>query len=254
MLNVIRAEWTKLATTRGLWVSSVLFLLLSGGWAVLTSSLIPNNLEALSRINVAALSAGLLLLGLSIVLIQAVQTVTSEYNRNVATVTFAAVPVRWKVALAKLLVYGLFAAALTFVGVVLTLWLGKLSAPDIMRDAFTPFGSAEGRRALWAFPLVAAVLVMFAQGLGWILHSTAGAISLGLVFYLGIDNLVGMIPRIGDKISHFSPFTNARSFLMETSNPDAPWGDSVAAGLYVFLAWSIVLWGAGVAWTALKDA
>ena len=59
----------------------------------------------------------LLGLGLPVLMIQAIMIVTTEYRFGTQTITFMATPRRWSVALVKLLMYAVIAAALTFIAV-----------------------------------------------------------------------------------------------------------------------------------------
>ena len=164
-----------------------------------------------------------------------------------------ATPRRWSVALVKLLMYAVIAAALSFIAVAGSYLLTELFAYDEVAAQFQPWDDEMGQKQLWKYPLAAALIVLFSQGLGLLLRSTAGSVAIGLILFLGLDGFVSMIPKVGGKLVNYMPFSAFQSWLMDQTPADAPWKESWGFGL-VFLAWALLLWVLGVIVLQKRDA
>ena len=55
--------------------------------------------------------------------------------------------------------------------------------------------------------------IVLAVAVGALIRQSAGAIAVLLLWPLLIENLVGIIPKVGEKIQPFLPFKNADHFL-----------------------------------------
>ncbi|MDY3126974.1 MAG: ABC transporter permease, partial [Corynebacterium sp.] len=58
-------------------------------------------------------------------------------------------------------------------------------------------------------------------------------------------NLVMFIPKIGEDLVNYMPFTALNNFLLNTPSASAPW-EGVAGFGWIFTAWSLGLWFLGV--------
>ena len=259
MLNTLKSEWTKLHTTRSFWWTTFIFLFFVWGWAILNARLTqpaetPEDaalgMDVITPDGAVSVLFGL---GLPVLMIQAIMIVTTEYRFGTQTITFMATPRRWSVALVKLLMYAVIAAALSFIAVAGAYLLTELFAHDEVAAQFQPWDDEMGQKQLWKYPLASALLVLFSQGIGLLLRSTAGAVAIGLILFLGVDNLVAAIPKVGNKLVNFMPFKSFQSWLWEIDPVDAPWKESWGFGL-VFLAWALLLWGLGVIVLQKRDA
>lgn len=254
LLNTFRSEFTKLYTTKSLWWTTGIFLVFSWGWAIMAAKLSGAEMDSVASINTAVVPMGMHLLGMSVIMIQAIMVVTTEYRYGVQTPQYLSNSNRIMVAVVKLVLYAAFAALLSFVGVAGAFFLADTLASGPAADMFNPFEDEVGKRALWAYPAAAAALVLFAQGIGWLLRQTAGSVAVGLIFYLGLDSLLTFIPKIGDKIANFSPFTAFNNWLSQMAPAtEAPWGDSYQGFGVVFLVWGLVLWILGVVTLKVRD-
>ncbi|MDU2587336.1 MAG: ABC transporter permease [Corynebacterium sp.] len=243
MLNTLKSEWTKLHTTRSFWWTTFIFLFFAWGWAILNARLTkPAETPEEAAMGMGIITSDgavsfLLFLGLPVLMIQAIMIVTTEYRYGTQTITFMATPRRWSVALVKLLMYAVIA----------------LFAHDEVAAEFHPWDDEMGQKQLWKYPLAAALLVLFSQGLGLLLRSTAGAVAIGLILFLGVDNLVATIPKVGSKLVNFMPFKSFQSWLLEMEPVDAPWKENWGFCL-VFIAWAVILWVLGVLLLQKRDA
>ena len=259
MLNTLKSEWTKLHTTRSFWWTTFIVLSFAWGWAILNARLTqPAETPEDAAFGMGVITPDgavsfLLALGLPVLMIQAIMIVTTEYRFGTQTITYMATPRRWSVALVKLLMYAVIAAALSFIAVAGSYLLTELFAYDEVAAQFQPWDDEMGQKQLWKYPLAAALIVLFSQGLGLLLRSTAGSVAIGLILFLGLDGFVSMIPKVGGKLVNYMPFSAFQSWLMDQTPADAPWKESWGFGL-VFLAWALLLWVLGVIVLQKRDA
>ena len=248
MLKTMLSEWTKLRTTASFWWTSGLILAISLGSTILMAAL--DNPE-IPTYGGAMAVAGFNSLGLMILIIQAIMVVTTEYRFKVNSTSFTLTLRRWQVALSKLLVYGLFAAIFSFVTILLCFIIGDLIAANPIEWTDNVFVS----RSLWAIPLSAFVAVVLAQGLGWIVRSTAGALALYLGWQLVLEPMLAFIPRVGSKIQTYAPFTNLTYFMQNFQNPGID-GQPLElwASFGLFAVWAVVLYGIGLLLLEHRDA
>jgi len=258
MLNILKSEWIKLRTTRSFWWTTALFLLFSWGWAGVTAAftelLDPEAVDmGFQPIGAEFTVVFLVTLGLPVLMIQAIMLVTTEYRFGTQAITFMASPRRWSVAVAKLVLYAVIAAVLTFIGVVGAYLLTDLLADSSISATFDPWNDEVGREQLWKYPLAAVLVVAFAQGIGMLIRQTAGSVALGLILYLGVDQIVSMMPVVGDKIGSFMPFTAFQNWLFNVPVDNALWTESAGSGI-VFFIWAAALWALGVLVLHKRDA
>ncbi|NLA56120.1 MAG: multidrug ABC transporter permease [Corynebacterium humireducens] len=251
-LNILAAEFTKLRTTASFWWTTLLFILIGLGWAALTGSTTLPAEGGFPTLWASATATTVYLIGFPVLMIQAVMIVTTEYRYHVQSATYMAVPRRWTVALAKLLLYAAFAAALTFVVVVVGFYLAKWLAPASAGEMFRPFRDAAAQEIMWVYPAAAAMLVMISQGVALLLRQTAGTVALMLIWFMGLEAVFRLIPRVGHRIGSYLPFENLRSFLTDHPLEEVPWGIH-GAGAY-FLLWAAVAWVLGVVVLQRRDA
>lgn len=261
-MRVLLSEWTKLRTTKTFWLTTFLFFFFAIGWAILMAKTAtipepdPNIPPELQKemmgppLGPGNFTAIVWMLGLPVLMVQAIMMVTTEYSHRTQSISMAATPVRWKVALAKILLFAAIAALFTFAAILGSFLLGDALAKPEVAELFDPFDD-NGKRSLWVYPMATALIVVFAQGMGWLLRQTAAAITLSLILYLGIDGMLGMTPKVGDKIINFAPFSSLNNFIMNSAPEEAMWG--VMGNLWVFVAWAFGLWILGVILLEKRD-
>ena len=251
--NTVHAEWTKLRTTKSFWWTTALIILIVTGWTLLNSRNAGEAVLGISPLQERALSSIILLMGMPIMMIQGAMVVTTEYRYKTQSLTFMANPKRWTVACAKLLLYGVIAAIIAFLSLVYIFVLADMTTNESAAEAFQPFASEDGKYMLWSFPLAAFGVVAFVQGLGMLLRQTAGTVAISLILYLGLENIVRVLPMVGDKAIHFMPFTAFQNWAVNYVDENAPWS-SVGFEALVFFGWAAVLWIFGVIVLEQRDA
>ncbi|WP_018297271.1 ABC transporter permease [Corynebacterium lubricantis] len=239
----ILAEWTKLRTTASFWWTSGLILAIALGFTGLTFGLGDNSvLFGASEFIISSFWTGSLIA----IIVMATMVVTTEYRFKISGTNFQVTPVRWEVAVAKYVLYAVIAAILSFVALVASYML----ADALVDGGFAWTEQETATRALWAVPLAVALMVMFCQGIGWLLRQTAGAITLVLFWWLFLESAVSMIPKVGDAVYKYLPMHNINDFVMNA--PGADWTIWEAFG--IFGIWAVVLWIAGIVVLERRDA
>lgn len=254
-VNTLRAEWTKLCTTKSFYWTTGLIFILSIGWALLNSLNAPEVDPAfpVSPLTVQGMNSILLALVIPIIMIQAIMVVTTEYRFGLQSTVYMSNPNRSIVALVKVLLYGVIAAVIMFLALVLIYFLSEMLAPDSVKELYEPFKEDAGKRSLWMFPLLGFMVVIFVQGLGWLLRQTAGTVALSLILYLGLENVVRLIPKVGDDLIPYMPFSAFGNWAEDKVPDNVPW-DSSAGSAIVFIVWAVALWILGVFVLEKRDA
>lgn len=251
-INTLAAEWTKLRTTRSFWWTTALFILMGLGWAALSGYTTVDAEGGFPTLWASSISTVVYLLGFPVLMIQSVMLVTTEYRYNLQSSTYLATPRRWTVALAKLLLYAAIAAALTFVVILVGFYVAKLTAPESAAELFRPFEDDAAKDIMWSYPASAAAVVMLSQGIALLLRQTAGAVALMLIWFMGLEQIFRLVPRIGSDIVRFLPFENLNAFINDIAIEGVPWSIH-GSGAY-FLAWALVVWIIGVVTLQRRDA
>ena len=243
-LQTMKSEWSKLWSTSSIYWTTGIYLVLCVGFSSLTALLVRMDPKAVMQFSVDSLLALVGQAGYLVLAIQAVLVVTNEYGNRYQSATFLATPNRPLVALAKWLIYALLAALLTFVTVLLCLYLAKFIVGGPIGQSLDVWGDERSQRFMWLYPFQAIVYVTVGQALGWLTRSTAGSIAIVLLTSM-IEGLLGLLPKIGENIFYLMPFTNFNAFMSRhdvthmMTGKTAPWGWE--GSLWYFLALLAVL-------------
>ncbi|EEI18016.1 chloride channel protein [Corynebacterium lipophiloflavum] len=239
MLNLVRAEFTKLRSTASFYWTTGLILAIAAGFA--TAFAAPAGAVYFPITVVMAVS----MISAIIVIVQAAMVVTTEYRFGLQSTNFRLAPRRWQVAVAKLVLYAVLAALTVLVALIIAFVLA-----DALADVPANWTSNPATlRALWAVPLATATLTMLTQGVGWIVRNTAGTVTLVFAFQFVVETIVGFIPGIGRDIAQYLPFSNYYAFV--TNAPAQH--DDVWVSYGIFLAWAVVAWVVGVVLLHRRD-
>ncbi|MGL6234819.1 MAG: ABC transporter permease [Segniliparus sp.] len=252
-VNALRAEWIKLTSVRSTKVSYLLVVLLAVGLAavVAAAGASPSNAEALSGL--AGVTSGVPGPGLVLLLVAATVAVTGEWRVGTLRTTFLAVPDRLWAITAKALVVGAVGALVGF----LSAGSGVLVAGALARPTATELGFSGDLRLLWTVPVAAFFGSFFAIGVGNLVRHSAGAITLLVVWLLVVETLAQtLVVGISSQAAHIPqallPFTSFGEFVSGHGS-QALTEYSPSAAFFVFAAWSLALFGAGVVATVRRD-
>ena len=238
-MSVLAAERIKLFSTRSPWWCSGSAIVIVVGFTALLAGTSSAEAGPLPF----DLIGSFVQLGLMIVLVMAAVSVTTEYRFSTIRTTFQAVPNRTLLLLAKATVVALVAAVVGLVAAFGAWGAAVLLAPT----GSLALDSPDRWRALLGAGLVFAVAAVLAVAVGILLRQTGGAVALLLVWALLAENLVRLIPNVGEEIQRWMPFVNADHFLTvgvgdeveaASSMPFGPWGSlayfaAIAAGMLV---------------------
>ncbi|TKV61618.1 hypothetical protein FDO65_08670 [Nakamurella flava] len=241
-MSLLAAERIKLGTTRSpYWCIA----------AVAAGALLFSLITALNQSGRFASTTGSLIgvdLSLSIFMVLAALSVTTEYRFNTIRSTFLAAPRRVGVLVAKSVVVGLLGLV---VGAVMALAAFFL-AQALAKDPATPLtlSTAEQWRQVLGWGPIFAIAGVLAVAVGVIVRQSAGAIAIVLIWPLALEGLLKLIPGVADSIGPYLPFTAGRQFVADGPNLDpSPW-----VGLGVFAAWTAVIWLLAAALLRGRDA
>ncbi|WP_424183558.1 hypothetical protein ACOBQX_16335 [Actinokineospora sp. G85] len=223
-MTLMATERMKLFSTRSPWFCSVLAIGLVMGFA---------GLLTLSADEPADVDLGLLLagsqFGLMVVLVMGALAITTEYRFGTIRTTFQAMPGRTAVLSAKAGVVALVALVLGEVAGFGAWGVGQVLGIEAGLDSSAAWRGVAGLGVVFALSTVIAVAV------GALVRQSAGAISIVLVWSLLLEDLVSLIPNVGDNIRDWMPFVSARRFL-GNGGPDAVLGPWASLGYFAAVA------------------
>jgi ABC-2 type transport system permease protein len=197
MIRLVRAEWTKLFTTR-VWLGLLLgaCAMVAGFSALLTGfagssqngqqGLPPVGDPTFEKVAFAVTTNACVLF-----LILGIIGMTQEYRHRTATPTFLAEPRRWHVVVAKLIAYAAVAVpfALLVVAVnvlVVTIYAGARGA--------APSLSGDNLQVILSSGLALVIYALIGVGIGALVRNQVGAIVGGLVYLFVVETVIRSIP------------------------------------------------------------
>ena len=193
MTRLVRAEWTKLFTTR-VWIGLLLgACVLAGGFSALFTGLAgvsQNGQPGLPAVGTSDYEQLVFSVGANasvLLLILGIIGMTQEYRHRTATPTFLVTPRRGRVVAAKLLAYALAAVPIGLLVIatnvlVVEIYAGaRGAAPSLTGDNLRVLAGA------WAALVIYAVMGV---GIGALLRNQVGAIVGALVYLFVVEGIV----------------------------------------------------------------
>jgi ABC-2 type transport system permease protein len=239
-MSVIAVERIKLFSTRSPWWCMIVAAVLTVGLSALFLGLASSEQKLHATI---ADSQGGAQLSQMVIMVMAALAITTEYRFGTIRTSFQAVPQRAALLLGKTFVVAMLSG---LIGVIASFgaWaIGDLvnSSADLAIDTAAEWRLLAGRGLIFALSAVIAVAV------GALIRQSAGAIVILLVWPLLVEQLVQLIPKVGDDLNRWAPFTNANSFLFQGQDVGAAGGPGDATS-YAMGPWWALLYFAG--WAA----
>ncbi len=233
MINVLRSEWIKLRTVRMNWILGVVAFAFPLIVTLLTAFFSGDNpsfdAQQLLEILTGTAIVSTLLCG-----VIAAASITSEFGFGTIRPTFAAVPRRWKVVVAKGIIAVTFAMVLLATVVVIGAFVGRALAEG--QGASITFSEVPGTAsALFGVVVLAGLMSLAGYGLGLITRSTPAAIAILIVWPLIAEGLIGGLISVitgWENVVGWMPFqAGIRLVFVETqSHLSGP--SRLVAGLY----------------------
>jgi ABC-2 type transport system permease protein len=176
--------------------------------------------------------------------------VTSEYRFGTVRATFQTTANRTRVLWTKAGLVGGLALVMGEVLAFTTFFLARLVAHDDVLRLVT----VDDWRMVAGHGVVYGIGAVIAVGVGALVRQTAGAISLLLVWTLLVENLVQLIPNVGQDISRWLPFNNATLFAADREVTGVFDPLSVGASLGVFAGTALLIMIAATVVVRRRDA
>ena len=195
MGQLVRAEWTKLLTTR-VWIGLLLgACVLVGGFVALLTGLAGSEggPSPVGTPGYDQLVFGLAANGSILALVLGIIGMTQEYRHRTATPTFLASPRRGRVVVAKLLAY--LVAGVVFAVVVCAVDVLVASVYGGARGS-APSLNGENLQVLGGAALSLVLYTVIGVGVGALFRNQVGAIVGSLVYLFVIESIVGSISAI----------------------------------------------------------
>jgi ABC-2 type transport system permease protein len=195
MTALVRAEWTKLFTTKT-WLGLLLgSCLMAGGFAALFTALAgqEEGTPALGSAEYEELVFSTPTFPNVLLLILGIIGMTQEYRHRTATPTFLTTPRRGRVITAKVLAFAIVAVPLALVVLATTVVVVQLYA-GARGDA--PSLGGDTLQTLAASGLVLVVFAVIGVGVGALVRNQVGAIVGSLVYLFVIEPIVASIGAI----------------------------------------------------------
>lgn len=225
-MSLLNVERIKLTSTRSPWWCAAVAIVLSVGLGAILAATYSAEVAGVPAGVIPPLSSSYVQagssIGLFVVMVMAALTVTSEYRFGVIRTTFQAEPRRSRVLLAKAALVALVVLVLGELIAFATFGMGSLLAGE----SGISLSTAQDVRVTAGVGLAYAAVAVLAVAVGALIRQSAGAVVVLLLFPLLIENLVGIIPTVGDDIYQWLPFVNLNNFLGQGTGPItlSPWG------------------------------
>lgn len=237
--RVLAAEWIKIKSVRSTVLTLVFMVVLGVGISALGAVAVH---VAVSRHRIGpgfdpvASSLGGMLIAQIAIGVLGVLVFSAEVASGTIGATFAAIPNRWHVLIAKVLVYFVIALVAAEVVSVVSFLVGQAIMHGVVPT--TSLSNATALRAVLGTGLIVAIVGVLALAIGVIVRRTAGAITAFVGVYLVLPLLVNALPSpYSTDISKFLPFQVAQ--VMMSSQPVA---NSLSAwvGVAVVAAYAVI--------------
>lgn len=206
-LAAINAERIKLSTIRSPLWSCIAAAVLSLGVAALQGS----SAYGAAGLPPEKAAVGVAVFGVPVLMVLSAMTMTGEYRSGMIRTTFAAIPNRTLVVVAKAVVAALFSGVYTAAMVIGAMLVARMASTPLpgARLSLTEAGVWRVAGALALFAALAAVLGV---AVGALLRYAAGAVAVLLLWPLVVEPVLGNLPNIGSEVGPYLPFVNAFVF------------------------------------------
>jgi ABC-2 type transport system permease protein len=248
--GVLRSEWLKLVTVRSTFWTTLIALLLAGGISLLAGSVLGADRGA-GDTALRVVTSGILTFVALVLGVLGVLSIGGEYATLQIRSSDAAVPARWPVLVAKLVVVGLWSFA---VGLVVTFGsYGLLAVLLGGKGVAVPFdGDTVG--ALVGGAAYLAIVAAFSVGLGALVRASAAGITIvaALLFVAPI------IVRLIAALTGADWLTTVDQYLLSSLGGDlfAPKGTAAIelwATIVGLACWVAAVWVPAIVLTMRRD-
>ena len=250
-MNVLRSELIKLRTIRAPFVLAFFALAFPLTITLLTMALIKP--YDISRDTLPEVITNTAMVSAVLIGIIAVLAITNDYNYNTIRPTFAATPSRPKVMVAKLLATVIWAVAIIVV-VIGVGWFGGAALADNENVKVSLDDLPGTKPALIGLVPLVIGYCLIGLGLGALVRSQAGAISLLAIFPLVAEGIIWGLLRLVKlrTIANHLPFRSGMA--MASVDPHDNLEISRISGGLVFGTFAVVIFVLGILAVDKRDA
>jgi len=249
----VNSEWIKLVSLRSSWITFAAALVAVIGLGALISAVTNSHWSQMNPIERAHFdpvgrSLGGVELAQLAIGVLGVLVVTGEYATGMIRSSLMAVPRRWPVLGAKLLVF----AACTFVLSIIASFVAFLLGQQLLGSHGTTLGAPHVLRAVIGVALYLTVVAALAVGLGFILRNTAGGIATFVGLMLVLPGVARLLPDSWQP--HVLPYlpSNAGASVWAVHPDTGMLGTWTGFG--VFCAWAAAALAGGLVVLKRRDA
>lgn len=195
--NALASEWLKLRSLRSTWVILAVAVLLGVGLGVLIAHLVAglyhqHRPAAVVNWDPTAISLGALGIAQLVMAVLGAMAITGEYSSGMIRTSLTAVPGRGRLMAAKSAVVTLTALVAGEVIAFAAFFLGQLAIGSSAPQA--SIGGAHVLRAVAGAGLYLAVIALLACGVGFLVRSTAAAISVMVALVFVLPAILSALP------------------------------------------------------------
>nr|WP_314926535.1 ABC transporter permease subunit [uncultured Actinomyces sp.] len=238
-----RSEWIKIRTLRSTWITSMIAVFLTVLFGA-GSAIAYAKTEGMSDSAAGGLITGTTF-GEIVVAVLGALVITGEYSSGQIRSTLAAVPRRTRVFAAKSLVIAIW----SFLLGVISLLLSWLVAAPFMGDEAPSFSDTHIVGFIWGTGLAFAGIALLSLGMGYLVRSTAGAITVVviLLFIISIPlSLMAMKWHWAANVSSVMPSSVVQSITDPfTVSGQTTWADTNPS-LFLTHTQAVLIFGAWV--------
>lgn len=252
MVPALLSEWVKVKTVRSTFITLLLTFVVTVGVSALICTLIAstwNNTPASDHATFDATRASFFGVGLGqlALIVFAVLVVTSEYSSGLIRATLAAVPQRWTVLLAKVLVVLGLVAVVSVVTAFTSFFLGQA----LLGSHGTSISDPGVLRSVFGMAIYMTLLALLSVGVGFMVRKPIGALAILMPFFFLISPILSAVPKV-KKVAHYFPDVAGGQMFTVHANTDIPYGP--LAGFFICLAWALVCIAGGFILFQRRDA
>ncbi|MEV6276778.1 ABC transporter permease [Nocardia sp. NPDC051832] len=207
--RAVRSELAKLSWRSPVWLAIVpiavlLPIALNASLAIATQM---NKVNGTGGMDTNNAGYWVMIFSTIILMSAGVASLSNEFKYATAELAYGAQTRRWLLPTAKLIVFGLIAAAATLIAVLVLLAAFPTLFPTVWgRVELT---SAPGLRLLWALPVFAFFVSALGIGLAGLIPRPGVVVGVVLLWKFGIEAFSAMLPvRISNVVQQWMPFKN----------------------------------------------
>ncbi|MPV37660.1 ABC transporter permease subunit [Georgenia subflava] len=250
--GVMRGEWIKLLSLRSTWwslgatVALMALVSLAAAMSLDAMTEDPAMSQAVAQMHGADVISGEFQIGMLTIAVLGALLITGEYSTGMVRSTFAAVPTRTPVLLAKAIALVVLTTAVTVVGVALSY---LVTLPQLSEYGLVPaLDDAVTWRVVGGTVYFLVASALFSLGVGTLLRSTAGAVTVSLTVLLLLPGILSFISLDWvETIVSYLPLPASAAFVTAAETSVRGADLSAGAGLAVVAAYAVVpLVAAGV--------